>query len=391
MTLLAHKIELRPTDGQVDYLNRACGHKRHCYNQLLEHFKQDGMKWSKAEAYQYYRKLRINFSWYAEVSFQITRCAIDDLDAAFKHFFRRARSKKGKPGFPRFKKSGINDSFALRDRVRFDIDERELRIERLKTRVKMRQKLRFDGVSKRITISKKAGRFFVSILVETDDYQTHSDEREPSSIVGVDLGIKDLAVLSDGMIFSANQKLKVQLCRLKKLQRRLRRKQKGSNRRKKAVAQIAELHYFVANQRKATLHELTDYLTRNFQTIVIEDLNVSGMVKNHKLARSISDVGFGMFKEFLGYKADLRGNDVIKADRFFPSSKMCSACGFVMSELPLSIREWVCPSCGVVHDRDLNASFNLESYGRQMLPADLNCTQELCKTPDLSGATALTA
>lgn len=355
--LLAHKIELYPTVDQAIYLDKACGSRRHCYNQLLNYFSDKTIKWSKKLAVDVYKSLRSDFEWYSEVSQRVTRNAIDDLDNAFKHFFRRVKSGK-RPGFPKFKKKNINDSFSLREQLKFDIRGRWIRIEKLKTLIKLRQELRFDGIPKQVTISKRAGKYFASILVETNDYNKGTG----AGSIGVDLGVKNLATLSDGAVIPANQKLKDSLVKLKKLQRKLSRKQNGSNRKAKAKFRVAKLHFLISKQREAVLHELTDMLTSKYHTICIEDLNVKGMVKNHKLARAISDAGFGMFRRFLEYKAKLRGNVVLIVNRFFPSSKMCSACGVIKDNLKLSDRIYVC-DCGLVIDRDHNAAINILNYG----------------------------
>jgi putative transposase len=374
--LLAHKIELYPTAAQADYLDRACGCRRHCFNQLLAHFSQDGVKWSKKAAVEVYKALREEFDWYAEVSQRVTRNAIDDLDSAFKHFFRRVKNGE-KPGFPRFKKRGINDSFALRESIKFDVDGRWLRIEKLKTRIKLSQKVRFDGKHRQVTVSRTAdGKYHASILVETSDCQKSAGKGS----VGVDLGVKDLATLSDGTKIPANQKLEEGLRKLKKHQRRLSRKTKGSNRRARAKLKVARIHRRTANQRKAVLHELTDQLTRDYHTICIEDLNVKGMVKNHCLARAISDAGFGMFRQFLEYKAKLRGNTIKVVDRWFPSSKTCSDCGAVKKELLLSEREFICEHCGLIMDRDHNAAVNILNHGEDTLKPTIKRTSESSKT-----------
>jgi putative transposase len=208
--LLAHKIELRPTPEQMVYLDKACGSKRHCFNQLLAHFSQAENKWSKAEGYQHYiNVIRKEFEWYNEVSSRVTRNAIDDLDNAFKHFFRRLKAKQ-KAGFPRFKKKDLHDSFALRESAKFDVIGRELRIEKLKTKIEMRQSLRFQGKAKQVTISKRAGKYFASILVDTDDYNPNDVNRQKS--VGVDFGLKEFSDFKHGVSkFAANQKLKASL------------------------------------------------------------------------------------------------------------------------------------------------------------------------------------
>ena len=281
--LLAHKIELRPTPTQAEYLLKACGSKRHCFNTLLDYFSQDGMKWSKKAATAYYKELRADFVWYDEVSQRVTRNAIDDLDLAFKHFFRRVKAGD-KPGFPRFKRKGVKDSFALREKEKFTVEGNLLRLEKLKTKVKMRQRLRFSGTPKQVTISLRAGKFFASILLDTEEYDPQAPRNRT---VGVDFGLKDLAVCSDGTIFPANQKLKANLKALAKQNRALSRKMEGSNRRAKTKLALAKLHFRVARQRQAVLHEVSHYLTSKYKRIVIEDLNVSGMMQNRRLSRAL--------------------------------------------------------------------------------------------------------
>ena len=371
--LLAHKIELRPTPEQAEFLDRACGSIRHLYNHLLAYFNQDNVKWSKKEARQKFYSLREEFEWYGDISADFMQSTIDDLEKGFKHFF--ANLKKGKKaGYPKFKKRGVKDSCSIRNKPKFSVSNDGLRFEKFNKGVKcqaiaMREKLRFTGVAKQMTISKRAGKYFVSILVETEDYNPKNTKQSGS--VGVDFGIKDFAILSSDKVFAANQKLKQNLKKLKRKQRSLSRKIKGSNRYVKAKQAVAKLHYQIANQRLATCHEVSDYLTKTFKLITIEDLNVSGMVKNHKLARAVSDCGFYMLRSQIEYKAKLRNCDVVIADRWFPSSKTCSCCGHKLDELPLSVRRWECPSCLSVNDRDTNASVNLNKYGRDRTKHDL--------------------
>jgi putative transposase len=364
--LLAHKIELRPTAEQADYLDRACGSRRHAFNHLLAHFKQDGVKWSKKAAHTVYKTLRIEHPWYSEVSQRVTRNTIDDLNNAFTHFFRRVKNGE-KPGFPRFKKRGVNDSFALREKPKFDVNGRWLRIEKLKTHIKMREEVRYTGTLCQVTISKQADKYFAAILVDTQDYDPKAQENES---VGVDFGIKDLAICSNGKTFESNQKLKLSLKRLARKQRALSRKQRGSNRYAKAKQAVAKLHYRIRNQRRAVLHEVSDYLTSHFKVITLEDLNVKGMVKNHCLARAVSDCGFGMLRQFIEYKADLRGCQVVIADRWYPSTKQCHRCKEKNAHVVLGVDKWTCSNCSTVHNRDINASINLDQYGRDTLQLD---------------------
>ncbi len=235
-----------------------------------------------------------------------------------------------------------------------------LRIEKLKTRIDMRQPIRFGGKLKQVTISKRAGKYFASFLIETDEYDPKDVNRQPS--VGVDVGIKSLATLSHGEVFENSRLLQKNLRKLRKLQRSLSRKVKGSNGYAKAKLKIQKLHFLIARQREAILHQLSDYLTKTFDRIVIENLNVKGMMKNRKLSRAIADVGWGMLRRFIEYKAVLRNCVVVIADRFFPSSKTCSNCGEVKKTLTLKDRIFECDVCGFTIDRDLNAAINLNNY-----------------------------
>ena len=381
--LLAHHVQLRPTDEQVQFLFQSVGVRRFTYNALLAHFKQEGVKWSKQSAIDKLKELKLQYPWMADVSARTSRNVIDDLESAFKRFFANVKAGK-KPGFPRFKKRGTSDSFSVREKEKFDVVGKSLRIEKLKTRIKMRQSPRLNGIAKQCTVSFRGGRWFVSILVdciESPWKPIDNTTREPS--VGVDIGIKSLAVLSNGTEIPASTPLKRKLKKLKKLQRKMSRQQKGSNRKERTKRKIQKLHFYVVEKRKAVLHELTDNLTRNYDRIVIEDLNVRGMVKNHKLARAISDVGFGEFRRQLEYKAFFRGCELVVADRFFPSSKMCSGCGQI-HDMPLSKRVMEC-DCGTVLDRDHNAAINLQRYFPTRLSGKQKCTQENCKTTSNGG------
>jgi len=226
--------------------------------------------------------------------------------------------------------------------------------------VRMRETLRFAGKIMSATISRVAERWFVSITVNTHD-NSHLPKAENQGAVGVDLGVSVLATLSTGERIIGPKAHKASLCRLKRLSRSLSRKTKGSNNRKKAKAKVAQLHANNSNLRKDGLHKLTTNLTRRFDTIGIEDLNVKGMMKNRHLSRAIADMGFYEFRRQLEYKAESRGNQVVVASRWFASSKMCSSCKSTLEKLPLSVREWICPCCNTLHDRDVNAAYNLRN------------------------------
>jgi putative transposase len=274
--------------------------------------------------------------------------ALIHLGDAFRRFFR------GDSKYPAFKKKGIHDSFTLTN-DQFSVSDKRIRIPNLGW-VRMREVLRFSGKIISATISRKADKWFVSITVDTEEMPPMCENQ---AIVGVDLGVNRLATLSDGTFVTGAKPHRIRLNRLRRLSRSLSRKQKGSKNRAKAKLKLAKLHTKVANIRNDELHQLTTRLASQYDVIVIEDLNVKGMMANHRLARAVGDMGFHEFRRQLVYKTAMRGGDLIVADRWFASSKICSKCGTKQESMPLSIREWTCLECGTHHDRDLNAAKNL--------------------------------
>ena len=361
--IVAHKIALDPNNVQATYFARACGVARFAYNWALDEWKRQYDAWKadnslpKPSQAALRRQLnaikREQFPWMLEVTKCAPQMAIIQLGQAFQNFFA------GRARYPQFRKKGVHDRFTLTN-DQFDIDGCRIRIPNLGW-VRMREPLRFNGKILSATISRVADRWFVSITVDVPD-QSHLPKAENQGVVGVDLGVSALATLSTGETITGPKPHKALLTRLQRLSRSLSRKQKGSANRKKAKAQLARLHARIANIRQDALHKLTTDLTRRFHTIGIEDLNVRGMVRNRHLARSIADMGFFEFRRQLEYKAAMRGGQVVIADRWFPSSKICSCCGHKQEELPLSVRRWSCSICGVEHDRDLNAAINLKNY-----------------------------
>jgi putative transposase len=223
----------------------------------------------------------------------------------------------------------------------------------------MRETLRFAGRIVSATVARVANQWYASITVETSDLPSPPAERQGT--VGVDLGVKALATLSTGEKFEGSKALRTLLIRLRRLSRAVSRKIKESRNRAKAKLKLAKLYGRIANIRRDNLHQLSTSITRRFHTIGIEDLNVKGMLRNRHLARSIADMGFYELRRQLEYKAAWRGGRVVVADRWFPSSKLCSGCGYRLEALGLDIRHWTCPCCGSSHDRDVNAAINLES------------------------------
>ena len=363
--IISHKIRLSPNNKQATYLAKAAGTARFAYNWALAEWQTQYTAWKedntqpKPNQMSLRRQLnsikRDQFPWMLEVTKNAPQMAIIQLGSAFKNFFA------GRAQYPQFKKKGKSrDSFTLTN-DQFAIDASRIRIPNLGL-VRMRETLRFSGKILSATVSRTADQWFASITVDTD--QNHLPLAENQGTVGVDLGVSALATLSTGEKVVGAKPHKALLSRLQRLSRSLSRKVKGSANRYKAKQKLAKLHARITNIRKDSLHQFTTGLTRRFHTIGIEDLNVSGMVKNRHLSRAISDMGFFEFRRQLEYKAEMRGAVVVVANRFFASSKTCSAsgCGHKVDNLPLSVREWTCPVCGTVHDRDVNAAKNLEEY-----------------------------
>jgi putative transposase len=331
-------------------------------------------------------------AWLYESSKCAPQEALRNLDRAFENFFRRVQLKKqgklaGKVGFPKFKskKRGLG-SFRLTGTIR--VFEKHIQLPRLgKLKLKERGYLPERGVKiLSATVREHAGRWFVALQVEMESPTPVTNDRP---IAGVDLGIKSLATVSDGSVIANPNALKQDLQKVQRLQRAVSRKAKGSANRQKAVKQLARAHVRVANIRRDALHQATTLLAKTKSVIVLEDLNVSGMLKNHRLARAISDVGMGEFRRQLTYKATWYGGQVIVADRFFPSSRMCSRCQRIKELLPLSERVFKCGVCGFECDRDLNAALNLARLAGSS-PDTLNACGERV-SPDLHQATLVEA
>jgi len=374
--ILGHTIALDPTPEQASHFRRACGTARYAYN------------WGLAEWQRLYKSgnkpsmLKVKAAWNAHRkaelpwSYDVTKCAsgqaVMDLGTAFANFFRDCKKPRKQRHFhyPRFKKKALNESFALWI-DQFDLDWNRLRIPKLGW-VKMREHLRLCGIIQGAVVSFSGGRWFLSVQVETDG----SKPAAPTgTVAGIDLGVTTLATVSSGGAVAkieGPRPRKRLLGRIKRSQRRFslqkhRAKKAGhkaSRRQYVRQLRLSNLHARVANIRKDAAHKLTTNLTRRFATIAIEDLNVSGMAKNHSLAGAVLDCGFHEIYRQLQYKAEMRGGRVVIADRFYPSTKTCSECGRVNDDVVLGIDTWTCGECGTEHDRDSNAAANLENLGR---------------------------
>jgi len=304
-------------------------------------------------------ELKESYPWMNEVDSQAIQASIKKLDNAFEGFF------KGK-GFPKFKSKRCRQSFQCPNNTRrVDFEKGMITVPKIPN-IKAAISRTFDGQIKTITISRTpTGKYFASVLVDNKRELPTKAAIDPTTTVGIDLGIKSFVVTSDGRFYEPNRYLKNSLTRLKCLQRRASRKKKGSNNRKKANLCVAILHEKITNQRADYIHKITTALCRDNQadTFVIETLNVVGMLKNRKLSQAISDVSFGEFVRQMRYKCEWYGKNLVQIGRFEPSSKTCSTCGHIKQDLTLADREWTCEACGSTHDRDLNAAKNIKQMG----------------------------
>jgi putative transposase len=363
----AYKTELDLNDQQVTACRQHAGAARWAYNWGLQRKQEEYRKTGKSpSAIDLHRELnalkRTDVPWMYDVSKCAPQEALRNLDVAFAHFFRRCQLKQagtfqGKLGYPQRKtrKQGVG-SFRLTGSIVVFLDAIQLpRLGRL--RLKERGYLPTSEVNVlAATVSEQAGHWYGSVLVEHE----RAVPVNTGPAVGVDLGVKRLATLSDGAIEENPRHLKQHLRTLKRLHRAVSRKRKGSQNRQKAARRLGAPYRTVANQRAETLHHLTSRLAKTKSVVVSEDLHVSGMLKNHHLAQAIGDVGFGEFRRQLTYKAAWYGCRVIVADRWYASSKTCSGCGWIDESLTLADRTFHCQACGLVIDRDLHAAKNLE-------------------------------
>jgi len=360
MPQLAHKIKLCPDQEAERYLRAASGVARFSYNWALgawiNKYKSGEKGMNGFSLVKEFNSIKDEaFPWVREVSKWAPQKAIQDLGEAFKRFFQ----KKAK--YPRFKKKGKSkDSFYVGgDHIK--LTGKYLKLPLLDKPIKMSQSLRFKGEVKSVVISRSADEWFASFSVKIpEETFVYAHACDSQDAVGVDLGIKTLAVCSNGTQFENPKPLKLAERKIRILNKSLSRKQKGSSNRARACLRLARAHRKVARIRSNEFHKITSWLVKTFRFIGIEDLNISGMLRNHKLAKAVQDASFYEFRRQLEYKSKLAGANIALTGRFFPSSKTCSDCGYIYKELALSEREWFCPACGAVHDRDDNAAKNLE-------------------------------
>ena len=368
--LKAIKIRIYLTVEQVDFINKQLGCCRFVYNNCLafrkDSYQNEHISVSSSSAVKHITSLKKDNEWLKDVHSKVLQQSVRDMNQAYDNFFKLHR------GFPKFKSKHDN-----RQSCRFPKDAfigvRGNRIDLIKvlkdihfkcSRNDERYLNRNQDKVKSITLSKEPnGKFYLSVLIDKPLRQVP----QSSSMVGLDLGIKDFAVTSDGQVIENIHFKKNEESRLKRLQRQISKKVVGSKNREKARLRFAKLNEKIRNRKLNFLHDVTNHLIDENQVIVMEDLNVKGMVRNHKLAESISEVNWGEFRRILTYKAAWHGRQLVFIDRFYPSSKRCNHCGYINKGLTLKDRQWVCPECGSLIDRDYNAALNILEEGERII------------------------
>lgn len=376
--LRAIKVRLYPNKEQEQTLNKTLGCYRFVYNHMLALKQQEYNKNKKSLGLKelsryFYGTLRKDeqYSWIKEQITKVMEQAIRQMLTAYGNFFKQHN------GFPKFKskkdrQTALFPIGTISRRNTFETRHITLtkQLKKIKFRCSDLYLRRLQKYSKNIrnaTLSKsKSGNYFLSILVEMEDTELKKFEHTDKQ-VGIDLGVKDFVITSDGEVFENKHFLKNEEKKLNRLKRQLSKKKVGSNNREKQRVKIAKLFESMTNKKDAYIHYVVNKLLQSYDTIFMEDLNVQGLLRNHSLAKAIQEVGLFNFKQVLANKALENGKQVISVDRFYPSSKTCSKCGYKKKDLTLSDREWTCPNCGTKHNRDINAAVNILIEGKRII------------------------
>ncbi len=363
MIYKAYKYRLYPNKEQQELISKHIGCSRWIYNYALDKkvksYQETGKGLSRFEIQKDLPLLKKDeaTSWLKEVNSQSLQASLENLDKAFTKFF------KDKKGFPKFKsKKDNHQSFSIPQNTLVDFENNYINIPKIKTNIKCKLHRKFYGIIKTSTISvTPTGKYYISILVQLEETIPNKKSINENQAIGIDLGIKTFAVLSNGIEIENPKYLRKSINKLKKLQRKVSKKTKGSNNRLKMIKQLAILHEKVSNKRNDFLHKTSHYLVTNYDTLCLETLKASNMIKNHKLAQALSDIAIGNFNNMIDYKAEWYGCNILRIGQFEPSSKMCT-CGVINKELKLSDRVWKCKSCGTTHNRDLLAANNIKHF-----------------------------
>ncbi len=355
----SYRFRLYPNEDQKILIEKHIGSCRFVWNHILDmrnrRYTETGKGMTYRETALLLPALKKEYPWLNEINSQSIQQVVMHLDSAFNRFFKKLGN------YPVFKKKANKGSFSVPQH--FSIDGNRLTIPKFKEPIRFFKHREIEGMMHSLTITKKpSGKYYVSILADTEIEQPEPRDVKAESSAGMDVGITEFLTLSDGIQIGNQKNIEKSERKLAKRQRQMAKKQKGSKNRNRARIKVATIQEHIANQRMDFHDKVSDALTRMYDTIVVEDLNVNGMKKNHHLAKSISDAGWSSFFTMLKTKAVSRGKNIIEIGRFDPSSKMCSHCGYIY-ELKLSERSWTCPRCNTRHDREWNAAINIKRFG----------------------------
>ncbi len=367
----AYKFRIYPKRDQKVLLSQHFGCSRFIYNYFLDLRNKNYLSEKKNTSYYECSNILTslkkdeNYIWLKQVNAQALQMALRHLDSAYASFFQK------KTKFPKFKKKSNRQSFCVPQS--FSLEDNKLYLPKFKTGIDINIHQKIKGNIKHVTISMTpTDKYFASLTCE-QEYATY----EPTgSQIGIDVGVKDLAILSNGKKYKNNKVLKQYLSKLKYKQRQLSKKVKGSSGRSRQRVQVARVHEKIANIRRDTLHKITTDIIKNHDVICVETLAVINMMKNHKLAQALSNAAIGEFFSMLEYKANWNDKTIIKIDRWYPSSKNCSVCNTINQGLTLKDRVWTCRACGATHDRDINAANNILTQGLKILNSGLGTKSE---------------